>query len=656
MRQPFQSSNPRTNWFYSVDITDEFLSNLPTKPGVYVMKDAKETIIYIGKAKSLRSRVRSYFRDGGDGRYVVSFLRNRVETIETILTDTEKEALLLENTLIKKHKPRYNIRLRDDKTYLSLRFDLNHKWPRLHPTRRRRKGDKAEYFGPYSSGASMKETIRFLQRLFPIRSCSDQELTTRARPCVLHQIERCCAPCVKPVDPGLYNEYVQQTLMFLRGRKDEVLGILTKRMMQLSEEMQFEKAAFVRDQIANLRATVETQRTHSHRAFNRDVIAFARDGGKICFSVLSFIAGRMEHSSSFTVRDTDLSDEQVLEGFISQFYDTTRNVPLDILLPIEVDNEEFLLELLVEQRGAPVHLRVPQRGEKKRLVELAYKNAKNTLERALLGQKTMEETLQSLQAALGLPRLPRHIECFDISNFQGSFSVGSMVCFKNGEPYKSGYKRFRIKAVEGQNDFAMMNEVLTRKYERVVEGTEEKPDLIVIDGGIAQLNVAVEVLRRLNLLESIPVVGMAKARLKGRSHSPHEEKTQTEERIFLPGRKNPVTFRRADMALRLLEQIRDETHRFGVKYHRLLREKNALKTGLEEIPGLGAKRQNVLLEHFGSVRALREATLDEMLEVKSVPEKLLREVYEFLHSADETLPEDEDENLEIDEEDSLSDD
>ncbi|MGF1571758.1 MAG: excinuclease ABC subunit UvrC [Sumerlaeia bacterium] len=614
-----------------MEITDEFLSNLPTKPGVYLMKDAKETIIYIGKAKSLRSRVRSYFREGGDGRYVVSFLRNRVETIETILTDTEKEALLLENTLIKKHKPRYNIRLRDDKTYLSLRFDLSHKWPRLHPTRRRRKGDKAEYFGPYSSGASMYETIRFLQRLFPIRSCSDQELTTRARPCVLHQIERCCAPCVKPVDRNLYQEYVQQTLMFLRGRKEEVLKLLTNRMLDYSNNMEFEKAAFVRDQINNLRATVETQRTHSHRAFNRDVVAFARDGGKLCFSVLSFIGGRLENSNSFTVRDTDLPDAQVLEGFLSQFYDTTRNVPLDVLIPFPVDNEEFLVELLSEQRGGPVHLRVPQRGEKKRLIELAQKNATSTLERSLIGQKTMEETLEGLQTALGLPRLPRHIECFDISNFQGSFSVGSMVCFKNGEPYKAGYKRFRIKEVEGQNDFAMMNEVLSRKYQRVVDGTEDQPDLIVIDGGIAQLNVAVEVLRKLNLLESIPVVGMAKSRIKGSSHSPHETKTVTEERIFLPGRKNPVTFRRSDMALRLLEQIRDETHRFGVKYHRLLREKTALKTGLEEIPGLGAKRQNVLLEHFGSLRSIKEAPLEELLEVKTIPDKLLRSVHAYFH-------------------------
>ncbi|MDX1973680.1 MAG: excinuclease ABC subunit UvrC [Candidatus Sumerlaeia bacterium] len=613
-------------------ITDEFLANLPTNPGVYIMKDARDTVIYVGKAKSLRSRVRSYFREGGDGRYTVSFLVNRVAAIETILTENEKEALLLENTLIKKHKPRYNVRLRDDKTYLSLRFDLGHKWPRLHPTRRRNLTDKAQYFGPYSSGASMKETIRFLQRLFPIRSCSDHELESRVRPCILHQIERCCAPCAKPVDPAEYRQYVDQTLLFLKGKQDEVIRILEKRMLEYSELMLFEKAALVRDQIQKLRQTVEVQNTHSHRSFNRDVVGMCREGGKIGFMVLSYVRGKLDGNSTYTVRDTDLSDGEVLEGFLSQFYDTTRPVPLDILIPAEVDNRELLEELLAAQRdGGGVHLRVPQRGEKKRLMELAQKNARAVLERALAGQKTIEETLESLQGALGLPRIPRHIECFDISNFQGAFSVGSMVCFKNAEPFKAGYKRFRIKNVEGQNDFAMMNEVLTRQYKRVQEGEIEAPDLIVIDGGIAQLNVAVEVLASLGLLEKIPVVGMAKSRRKGAAHSPHEEKTVTEERIFLPGRKNPVTFRRADAALRLLVQIRDETHRFGVKYHRLLREKNALKTGLEEVAGLGEKRLNVLLEHFGSLRNVQEASWEEMREVKSLPEKVLRSVYELLH-------------------------
>lgn len=620
------------------------------------MKDAKETIIYVGKAKSLRSRVRSYFREGGDGRFSVPFLRGKAESIETIVTDTEKEALLLENTLIKKHKPRYNIRLRDDKTYLSLRFQLNHKWPRVHPTRKRRRGDKALFFGPYSSSKSLKETLRFLQRLFPIRSCSDRELESRVRPCMLHQIERCCAPCVKKVDENVYQEYVDQSLLFLKGKKEDVLKLLQDKMMEYSEAMEFEKAALVRDQINRLKLTVEEQKAHSHRAFNRDVIAFERDGGKIVFAVLNYKQGQLVNSSSFTVRDTNLEDAAILEGFLSQYYDTTREVPLDILVSVPVDNEEFVTSILQEQRDGPVHLRVPQRGEKKRLLELAHKNAKATLDRVLAGQKTIQETLGNLQKSLGLPRLPKHIECFDISNFQGSYPVGSMVCFKDGEPYKSGYKRFRIKTVEGQNDFAMMDEVLTRKYTRVLNGEEDPPDLVVIDGGIAQLNVAVEVLKKLNLYGKIPVVGMAKSRRKGRSHTPYTEKKVTEERIFLPGRKNPITFRRADPALRLLEQVRDETHRFAVKYHRLLRDKQNLKTGLEDIPGLGSKRLNILMEHFVHMQNIKEATWEELQRVPSIPEHVLREVYNHFHKdqlnvSDSTEDQNEDEDADWEDDD-----
>lgn len=614
--------------------SEEFLARLPTGPGVYLMKDADGRILYVGKAINLRSRVRSYFREGGDGRFLVPFLRRRVEAVETILTESEKEALLLENTLIKKHKPRFNIRLRDDKTYISLRLDTTHKWPRLHRVRKRRPGDKALYFGPYHSSHSVTQTIRFLQRLFPIRSCSDHELETRTRPCILHQIDRCSAPCVDRVSKEEYDGYVEQTLRFLRGRRDEVLPLLREKMEQYSEELQFEKAALVRDRIRALDETVEGQ-VHRHRAFDRDVIAHERAGGRIVFAVLHFRGGRLDDSSTFTIKDIDLDEPELLEGFLSQHYDTTRDVPRDILVPARPANEEFLRETLVQQRDGAVRLHAPQRGEKRRLIELARQNAAAQLERVLTGQKTVEDILANLQSALHLSHPPRVVHCFDISTFQGAHSVGSMVCFRDGEPDKSSYRRFRIKGIEEQNDFAMMQEMLRRQYVRVQRNEEDPPDLALIDGGIGQLNAAVEVLRDLGLLERIPVAGLAKSRLKlGPGPNRREGKLRTEERIFLPGRKNPVTFRRNDPALHLLQRVRDETHRFGVAYHRLLRNRAALRTGLEDIPGIGPKRRELLLKRFGTLARIKAASLEDLLAVEGISEANAESVWRYFHPDD----------------------
>ncbi len=606
-------------------ITEEFLAGLPTSPGVYLMMDRAGKPVYIGKAVSLRQRVRSYFNQSGDERFFVRYLRDRVASIETIITDTEKEALLLENTLIKKHKPRYNIRLRDDKTYISLRFDTTHEWPRIHRVRKRRRGDRALYFGPYSSSKSVNETMSFLQRLFPIRSCTDHELETRARPCILHQIDRCSAPCVGRVDRETYAEYVRKSLLFLSGRKPEVIGLLSEKMAEYSEALRFEKAALVRDRLEAVRRTVEEEKVHSHRAFDRDVVAMLRGAGRAVFGVLEFRGGRMQDSRTFDVRDTGVEDASLAEEFLSQYYDTTRPVPRDVLVSHEPANRELLERTLAEQREGPVRLRVPKRGGKRRLMEMARQNAEAALERLVAGKKTVDATLENLRASLKLPSLPRHIECFDISTFQGSFSVGSMTCFRDGESDKSGWRRFRIRTIDGQNDFAMMREVLSRRYRKAAEGEESPPDLIVIDGGVGQLNIAVEVLKELKLFGRVPVAGLAKARTKRAG----EETFRTEERVFLPGRKNPVTFNRADPALHLLERIRDETHRFGVTYHRLLRTKSALRTGLEEIPGVGPKRRNLLLKHFGSLGAIRAADVESLASVPGIPPETAETIHRF---------------------------
>jgi excinuclease ABC subunit C len=619
-------------------LDDEFLASLPTTPGVYIMKDAAEKILYVGKALNLRSRVRSYFREGGDKRFIIPFLRSRVTSIETVITDTEKEALLLENTLIKKYKPRYNISLRDDKTYISLRLDITHRWPRLHRTRRRKRGDKALYFGPYSSASAVKETIRFLQRLFPIRSCGDRELENRARPCVLHQIDRCCAPCVGKVDEATYRDYVEKTLTFLKGKPEEGLHLLRAKMEEYSEQMLFEKAAMVRDRIKAMEGTVEEEKVHSHRLFDRDVVAMARGGGRVVFSVLPFRQGRLESPETFEVRDTNLEEGELLEGFLSQFYDTTRAVPRDVLVPHDPSNREFLEQLFSEMRGGVVSLRVPQRGARRRLLEMARQNADALLQRLLTGEKTVMETLENLRTSLHLQVLPRHVECLDISNFQGSFPVGSLVCFRDGLADKSGYRRFRIRTIEGQDDFGMIRECLQRHLRHVQAGEQEPPDLLVIDGGIGQLNSAVETLKEMNLIGTVPVVGLAKSRFKSAGGFADEEgKVRTEERVFLPGRKNPVTFRRSDPALHLLQQIRDETHRFGITYHRLLRTRSALKTGLEDIEGVGPKRRQVLLKHLGSLARIKAASIEEIAAVPGIPRAVAEQVHAFFHRGEEQL-------------------
>ncbi|MEQ8820686.1 MAG: excinuclease ABC subunit UvrC [Sumerlaeia bacterium] len=613
------------------DLSEDSLAHLPTASGVYLMKDAKEKVIYVGKAKNLRNRVRSYFRESGDGRFHVQFLRSRVESIETIITSNEKEALLLENTLIKKHKPRYNIRLRDDKTYISLRLDTRHEWPRIHIVRKPRAGDKALLFGPYSSASSVKQTMRFLQRLFPLRSCTDRELTQRSRPCVLHQIDRCCAPCVDKADAQLYSEYVDQMIRFLQGDRDEVMKLLHDKMMAYSEDMQFEKAALVRDRIRAMERTIEEENVVSHRHFDRDVIAIARESGKLIAAVLCFRDGKLDESRTFKFTDPGTEDGDLMEMFLTQFYDGARRVPRDILLSHEAENLDLLAEALRQERGGAVRLVAPQRGQKRRLVEMAVKNARANLERLLAGEQTLEETLKNLATAIHIESLPRRIECFDISNFQGSYPVGSMVSFRDGEPDKANYRRFKIRDVEGQNDFAMMREVLTRRYGRLIREGAAMPDLVVIDGGIGQLNIAVEVWKDLGLWGEIPVVGLAKSRLKDRDGV----KIRTEERVFLPGRKNPVTFTRSDPALHLLQRVRDETHRFGITFHRELRSRSALRSGLEDIPGVGPKRRGQLLRHFGSLAKIKDATADDLRAAPGMSHAAADAIWRHFHGREE---------------------
>lgn len=643
-----------------IGVEPEEIDRLPSLPGVYLMKDATGKVLYIGKAANLRGRVANYFTRGGEARFNVRYLMRHVRRVETIITSNEKEAFLLENTLIKTQQPRYNIRLRDDKTYVSVRFNLNHRWPRAVVMRRRHEDrrDGALYLGPYDSAGSVRETLRLLQRVFPIRSCKDSVLNNRTRPCLLHSIGRCCAPCVKTVDQGEYEAMVQNTIKVLKGRPEEVISQLRAQMDTHSEDMNYEQAAAVRDRIAAIERTTERQRVHTHDGMDRDVIVIERAGGRVAFAVFVYRNGLLTHSRPFIMKDHDRPEVDLIGEFIGLYYEG-ETPPREVLIDPMPARAKLLAAWLTERRAAKSEIHRPQRGEKLRMIEVARENCRLLLEQHLSGRKSLEEINETIAGKFHLDRLPDPIECYDISTIQGFATVGSMVTFRKGEPDKSRYRKFRIKTVTGQDDFASLREMLTRRFKKAVQGDDMLPGLVVIDGGKGQLGVAVEVFAELGITD-VGLVGMAKARVKRRvtrraerpakslGESPAESlakspgdkvirpviqtEERTEERFFLPGRKNPVKFAANSPALYLLVRLRDEAHRFGITYHRELRRKMNLRSSLEELPGVGKVRAKILLRAFGSLRRLREAKEAEISAVPGIPVEIARVVYEFLNS------------------------
>lgn len=599
-------------------VTPEEIGSIPSLPGVYIMRDGQGQVIYIGKASNLKSRVNSYFTRSGDTRFNVRYLMRHVERIETIITANEKEAFLLENTLIKKHQPRYNIRLRDDKTYVSVRINVKHEWPRAVVMRKRDESprDGAVYLGPYASASGVRDTLRQLQRIFPIRSCPDHVLHNRTRPCLLHSIGRCCAPCVKNVDHETYHEMVEGTILFLKGKTQEVLRTLKKQMWEASDGMDYERATVIRDRIQTIESTTERQAVHAHAGGDRDVVVLEREGGFGAFVVFVYRNGLLISSRPYLVRDHDREGIDLIEEFLSRYYEL-EIPPREILLDPAPQNTQLLEEWLGERREGRTALLAPQRGAKRQLVETARENARRLLKQHLSGQKTIEEIQGEIARRLHLAEPPEVIECYDISTIQGYATVGSMVTFRGGEPDKSRYRRFRIKSFEGQDDFGALREVLSRRFRRVAEGEEVAPDLVVIDGGKGQLAVAVAVFEELGISQ-IPVVGMAKARVKRRG----DKTERSEERFFLPGRKNPVLFAANSPALYLLVRLRDEAHRFGITYHRELRRRRNLRSALEDIPGIGKTRAATLLRHFGSMKKLREASAEAIAAVPRMNQPL----------------------------------
>ncbi len=604
---------------------------IPEAPGVYIMKDKQGKIIYVGKSVNLKARVRSYF-SGGDPRPFVKRLGKLLGTIETIETQSETEALLLENNLIKLHKPRFNVMLRDDKNYLSLRIDSKEKWPRVEVRRRRAaasKKDTGKYFGPYRSSRALRQTMGLLGRHFMLRTCPDHVLNNRSRPCLQYQIKRCPAPCVLDISKEAYQDNVQEAILFLEGRTEELSGKLTDKMMQASEAMEFEAAARYRDQLSAITKMMEPQQADNPHGLDQDVFGHYREGDRLTIQLLIIRNGRMEGTEVFSFKDHDVPDEEVYSSFLNLYYQGGQTIPNEVILPVDLEDAVALGELLGQMRGTKVAVTTPRRGRKHDLVQSAMRNAQNTFKSQQAGQDHTQDLLEKLQKVLKLRNWPDRIECFDISNFQGKQVVGSMVVFENGQIAKEAYRHFKIKTVDGQDDFASMYEVLQRRLKRTVDGDWPKPDLIVIDGGKGQLGQAVTLMQDLGI-HDVDCIGLAKSRVASDVTSSTVERSL--ERVFLPGRKNPLILRQNSAELFLLQRVRDEAHRFAITFHRSQRRKATLKSTLDDIPGVGPGRRKALLEHFGAVAKIRNASIEELSAVSGISQKLARQIFAFFNS------------------------
>jgi len=596
------------------------IANVPTAPGCYIMRDEKDRVIYVGKAISLRARLRTYLNDT-DSRYTVKFLMKRVARIDFLVTTNEKEALLLENSLIKEHRPRYNVQLKDDKSFVSVKVNVRHDWPRVTITRQLKK-DGSRYFGPYANTMAVRHTVKQFQRMFPLRLCSDSVLRSRTRPCLYYQMKQCTAPCVDYISPVEYREIVDQVLLALEGRSAELVKLLKQRIDEHASKLEFEKAAQVRDRLFDLQTTLERQRTvRQDSGDDQDVWGCYGEGRYVELQAIFFRAGRMTGGRSFSFNQREMPIAEVLGSFLLQYYGDAPAIPAEILVPVTMEGADALSEILTEKRGGKVTVHWPQRGEKRALVALAERNAKSSFEEKRLSEKVRKDVLVQLKTALKLRKEPNRIECFDISTIQGTNPVGSMVTFEGGIANKSRYRRFAIKQVEGQDDFAMMREMLMRRFTRAIE-EKDLPDLVLIDGGKGQLNVALTVFKDLGI-EDLECVGVAKSRaLENGGHSP--------ERFFLPGMKDPIVLPQNSPVVHLVSQIRDEAHRFAVTYHRKRRTRAALAPQLIGIPGIGPKKARQLLTALGSVNRVRAATIEEIAAVPGFNQKLAEKVKQFL--------------------------
>ncbi len=619
----------------------EKVKDFPKQAGVYLMKNKSEKVIYVGKAKNLKNRVRSYFTEAKDISPKTKLLVGNIDHIDYILTKTEVEAFLLEASLIKKHRPRYNIRLKDDKAYPYIKVSYADSFPRLYVARKVR-SDGGLYFGPYTSGYAVKETIRFLNKTFMIRDCKDAFMKSRKRPCMTYQIGRCKAPCVDYVDEKGYRKDLKGALNFLRNQNKKVIVELEDMMWTESDNENYEAAAKIRDSIESIKKILEQQTVVNDAQSNdvdQDVFGYFGDNRGTLIESLHIRKGRVigNRSSFFAHIDPDSKKEDPREwlvSFINQYYEDNV-IPDEVIVPIDwgKDLNNLLAAVLHERSGRKVQVYFGGSARGQSLVHLARQNA----ESHFMGQVSKEEkrnkALKLIQKKFHLPDFPYRIECYDISNFQGKNSVASQVVFEDGQPNKDQYRRYKIKTVDGPNDYASMAEVLGRRFKHK---EYEDPQLIVIDGGKGQLRVAVEVLKEIGR-EDIPVVGLAKARTQGKFSD--QEIEETEERFYLPGRSNPVTFRSGSSAFQILVSLRDEAHRFAIEFHRSLRDKESFSSQLDDIVGLGPKKKKALLSHFKTLEKIQNASVEQLATVKSVSQKDAQNIFSYFNSHEESLEE-----------------
>ncbi|HET9522285.1 MAG TPA: excinuclease ABC subunit UvrC [Candidatus Limnocylindrales bacterium] len=595
------------------------LSKLPDRPGVYLMRDARGEVVYVGKAQSLRHRVRSYWQKGRSGPLEGHRIRaviDRIADVEYTITDSVSEALLLEANLIKRYRPRFNVRLKDDKSYPYIKVTLADDFPRVERTRKL-VNDGSRYFGPYGSASSVDESMNLVRRLFPFRTCTIEiREGERAlqRPCLLYHIKRCQGPCIEAVSKADYRAQISQIELFLEGRQESVVRALTAEMRAASDRTDYERAATLRDKIRSIERTMESQKMAAFKRTELDLVGLARQDNQAAIQLFAIRGGAAVGRDVFLLDAAqEASDEEVLSSFLEQYYARATSVPPQVLVPLPLPDAADIEAFLVARRGGPVRLLVPQRGEKRELMALARQNAAETLAREqarwLADQGKTLGALEELADALGLPGPPLRIECYDISNVQGSDSVGSMVVFEEGKPRTGEYRRFRIKTVVGANDYASHQEVLRRRFRRARNGEEgnaeelrwSMPDLVIIDGGKGQVAAAKEVLDELGL-HDLPVAGLAKER----------------EELFLPGASDPIVLPSISSALYMVQRLRDEAHRFAITYHRDLRSKRQVHSAFDDLPGVGPKRRRALLRVFGSAKRVREAPVEQIAAVPGI--------------------------------------
>jgi excinuclease ABC subunit C len=608
------------------------LDNLPDRPGAYLMKDARGEVVYVGKAQSLRNRVRSYWQKGtpaGEIHRIRSVI-DKVAELDYTLTDSDSEAFLLEANLIKRYRPRFNVRLKDDKSYPYIKITLADDFPRVERTRRL-PNDGSRYFGPYASATSVDESMNLVRRLFPFRTCTiDIKEGVRAlqRPCLLYHIKRCQGPCIQAIDKDAYRADITQIELFLEGRQETLVRALRAEMAAASDQQAYERAAAMRDKVKAIERTMESQKMAGFARTELDVLGLARQDNQAAVQLFTVRDGKLLGRDVFLLDAVkEATDDEVLTSFAEQYYARASSIPREIMVPAALSEAPALEAFLAERRAGPVHLRVPRRGDKRELLDLAVRNATETLAREqarwLADQGRTLGALEELAAALDLPGPPMRIECYDISTFQGAQSVGSMVVFEEGRPRTGEYRRFRVKSVQGPNDFASHQEVLTRRFRRARPGDDgsaeelrwKLPDLVIIDGGKGQVAVAKAVLDELGL-HDLPVVGLAKER----------------EELFLPGASDPILLPSTSGALYLVQRLRDEAHRFAITYHRDLRAKASVRSAFDDLPGVGPKRKRALLRVFGSAKRVREAPVEQIAAVPGIGPRLAASIKESLEA------------------------